>query len=132
MVDPFLAGAIAAGAAHAESRMTETIACGPEAETVDESTGDTVTVTDPQYDGIAQVKYPTLTPSDREASGQQVVETDVVLKMPLSAPILAVGWVVRVSASAIDQSLVGRRYRVTAPPQSGQVTSHRYPVEEVS
>jgi hypothetical protein len=37
-----------------------------------------------------------------------------------------------VLASSVDPSLVGRKFRVAGNAQAGQVTSHRYPVEEVS
>jgi hypothetical protein len=132
MLDPQLNSALAAGAARAESRMTETVVAGTEIETVDPDSLQTIVTIDAIYSGTAQVKYPTLTASDRQAGGQQVSDLSLVVKLPTKSVILPKNTIIKPTGSTVDESLVGRRYRVTGAPQSGQVTSHRYPVEELS
>jgi hypothetical protein len=126
------ASVIARGRVFQEESFSDVIAAGREVETVDEDTGATVRVMYAVYSGPALVKYPTLTSSSRESGDQQYESTDIVVKVPIDAPILPGGTIIRPTASGFDASLVGRRYRVKAWPQSGQVTSHRYPVEEIS
>jgi hypothetical protein len=130
MIDPGLAFALAAGATHAESRMTEAVKVGPLVEVEDPTTYEMVKTVQADQIGIAQVKYPTLTVSERDLPGSQVGIGDVVVKRPVSAPISPVGHWFEVTASSIDPSLIGRRYRIKSAPQSGQVSSHRYPVAE--
>jgi len=56
-----------------------------------------------------------------------------VLKVPVGAgPEIREGDLVKVTASTADGTLMGRWYRIKAFPQSGQVTAHRYPIEEAS
>jgi len=130
--DPILMEALDAGRAAAEARMTETIIAGVETEAVDPDTLETITIVTPTYAGPALVKYPTLTVSDQDAGGQQYTAAQVTVGVPVSAGVLPVDSIITPTASTVDQSLIGRRYRVTAAPQSGQVTSHRHPVEELN
>jgi hypothetical protein len=128
-----LLGSLAMGRAQAESRMTETITAGPFVETIDPSTLATVrTITTTSYTGPARVKYPTLTVSERDSGGQQYAAVDIVVSVPMSGARIPVGALVTVTASTVDGSLVAREFRVKASAQSGQVTAHRYPVEELS
>ena len=130
MIDAQLAFALAAGAARSESRMTETVKVGPLVTVEDPITLEQVETVRADQAGVALVKYPTLTVSERDIPGSQVAVGDIVVKRPASAPIAPVGHWFEVTASSIDPSLIGRRYRIKAAPQSGQVTSHRYPVSE--
>lgn len=122
------------GQAAAKARMTETVAVGPFTEHVDrDSLATTRTFDGTVYADIGQIKYPSLTVSEGVAVSQQVTSADVVLKVPAgAAPLVREGHLVRVTASSIDGTLVGREYRVKAFPQSGQVTAHRFPIEELS
>ena len=127
-----LLGALSMGRAQAEARMTETVKAGPLVRVEDPTTLEMVDTVRADQVGPALVKYPTLTVSEREVPGAQFGVADIVVKRPVTAPVLPVGQWFEVTASASDPSLVGRRFRVKAAPQSGQVTSHRYPVSEES
>jgi hypothetical protein len=124
-----LAGTLGFARSMAEMTMTETIQSGTEKEGINPSTRKTELVFTVEYDGPAQVKYPALNSSTREAGGQQYELTSVVVKVPASAAIIPPNRIIRVTASTVDPSLIGRRYRVKDDPQSGAVSSHRYPVE---
>lgn len=84
------------------------------------------------YEGPARLKWVSTTVSDGDAAGQVIATQDVVLKVPVTAPRLAVSAVVTVLSSSIDPGLAGRKFRVRGRPASGQVTAHRYTVEEIS
>ena len=122
-----------AGRQFQEDSFTETITAGVFAKTVDPDTLETIrTMVTEIYTGAALVKYPTLTVSEREAGGRQYAAGDIVVKLPIGAFLLPLDTVIIVDDSSADPSMIGREYRVKARPQSGQVTSHRYPVEETS
>jgi len=129
-----VSGALFMGRRMAESRMTETVTVGVYTDGTDPVTGDpTRVLATSHYAGVGQIKYPSVSVSETSGSGQQVASADVVLKVPVeSAPDVRAGDEVLVSASTADGSLVGRRFRVKAWPQSGQVTAHRFPLEELS
>lgn len=128
-----IAGVLGMGRRMAVSRMTETVTVSVESKSTNPSTGDPVrTVSSPVYSGVAQIAFPSLVVSERDVQGQQVAATSPVLKLPVSVGVVLTGHVVRVTASTSDASLVGRWFRVKSPPQSGQVTAHRYPLEEVT
>jgi hypothetical protein len=82
--------------------------------------------------GPALVKYPTLAVSERQIPGVIAAVVDIIVKRPISVAIVPVGHWFEVTASSSDPSLVGRRFKVKGTPQSGQTTSHRYPVSEES
>ena len=80
-----------------------------------------------------RVKYPTSTVSESTAVGQRFAEQDVQVHVAVgAAPLVCADHFCRVTASVVDPGLVGRVYRVKGSPQAGQVTAHRFPVEEVS
>lgn len=128
-----LTGVLGMGRAQATMRFTETL-------TVFYTTrvlGSDGLYTDtevPLYSGVAgQVKFPTLTVSEREQGAQVPAVQDVVIKVATaSTPNVAVNHLWRVTASTADVSLVGRVFRTKGLPQAGQVTSWRYPVEQVA
>lgn len=116
------------------TRMTETVEVGTFTEAVDPDTlATTRTLGATVYADKGQVKYPSATVSESTAAGQQVGAVDIILKIPVGAgPNIRAGHLVRVTASTVDASLVTREFRVKAWPQSGQVSAHRYPLEELS
>ena len=121
---------ILAGRKFNEDLMSETIIVGPLIEAEDPVSLEMVkTIQEDQF-GAASVKYPTLTVSERELPGAQVGIGDLLIKRPSSTPVSPVGHWFEVVASTVDESLVGRRYRIKAAPQAGRTTSHRYPVVE--
>lgn len=115
-------------------RLTETFDVYTVAEVLNESTGLMEDVETVAYADVAgQVKYPTLTVSEREQGAQVPAAQDVTIKVAVGAtPNVVVNHFWRVTASTVDPGLVGREFRTKGEAQSGQTTSHRYPVERVT
>lgn len=113
--------------------MTETVTIGVFEVGTDPVTFDPVRVlVEERYSGKARVKYPSSTVSDSSSTSQVVVDQDTLLSIPTGSPDAFEGDEVRVDASEIDPSLVGRVYEIKGRPQAGQTTSHRYPLRELS
>ena len=132
-----LAGALALGRGHASTLFTETLqffahgAVTINPETLAETATDTVLFTVPGR--IKFLSMNSLTPTEVETSGQVIaVQNTFAVVAVGSTPDVAADHFVRVTASTADSTLVGRVFRVTGLPQSGQVTAHRYPIEEMS
>lgn len=120
---------LARGRRFQERGFTEEIEAGEWTETVNEKL-ETVTTFAGGYAGRAQVQYPDISVDERVASGQQFTAVDLIVKVPVGEDIIPEGTIILVTASTIDESLVGRKFRVKGAPQSGYVTAHRYPVVE--
>jgi len=119
--------------AQAESLMTETVQVGTFADGTDANLNAILTLTAEHYTGMGQIKFPSLAVSDRVAASQQAASVSAVLKVPVgSGADIRPGDRVLVTASTSDESLVGRSFRIGAWPAAGQVTAHRYPIEEWS
>lgn len=129
-----LQGVLGLGRRQAESRFTETFKVFTETETLNESTGLYETVEVTLYADLrGRVKFPSLAVSEREQGGQVPAVQDVAVHVAVgSAPLVVVDVLWRVTASDVDSSLVGRVFRTKGLPQAGQVTAHRFPVEQVS
>ena len=127
-------GALTMGRSMAASRFTESLQFfSADGVTVDPDTLNEVEAITVLYTVPGRVKYPTLTVSERSSVGQVFAAQSVVVHVAVgSAPNVVTNHFVRVVASTSDSLLVGRKFRVSGSPQSGQVTSHRFPVEEVS
>ena len=121
---------LAQGRAKVAESFRETITAGKYVETVVDTQTVRTLVGALHYSGPASIDFPTLTASETDVASQTQVEIDVTVKTPVSAAIPP-GDIVIVTASTSDAGLVGREFRVKAPPQSGQVTSHRHPVVEL-
>lgn len=116
-----------------ERRMTETVQAGPYKSGTDATTGDAMnTITSTAYAGKGRIKYETTMVSDSDTSSQTVASQRLILSIPTGSPRLNDGDGVTVSASLADELLVGRFYTVEGSPESGQTTSHRYPLKELS
>lgn len=129
-----LHGVLALGRNHAASTFTETLEFFErggkqiDPDTLNEADVETVLVT-----VSGRIKYAATSSNDSVASGQPVVAQRLTAAVPVgSTSGVAVDHFIRVTASTVDSSLVGRVYRVAGLPQSGQVTAHRYELEEVS
>lgn len=129
-----LAGALRSGRRQAESRFTETlefyvdggIVTNPD--TLVDTRSTTVLHTVP-----GRIKYPTATVSQSAAVGQSFATQDVQAHVAVgSTPSVRPDHFCRVTASTVDPGLVGRVYRVKGSAQAGQVTAHRWPLEEQS
>ncbi len=128
-----LGTALGMGRRAANARMTETVTVGRWTETRTTGSLDpTKTLAETYYSGAARVKFPAASAVVRAPAGQQVVETNIVLSLPSGSAAVPTGALVKVTASTVDGSLVGRFFRVDGPAQAGQTTAHRYPVVEES
>lgn len=129
-----LDGALSFGREYTVSRFTETFEVYTETKTLNNTTGEYTTTRTLFYEGLAgQVKFPTLTVSEREQGSQVPAAQDIVIKVAVgSATNVKVNHLWLVTASTVDASLVGRVFRTKGLAQSGQVTAHRFPVESVA
>ena len=128
-----LAAALPLLRAEAESRMTETVIAGTFKDGTDEN-GDATRVPDAvRYEGRGRIRYGSLAASnDLNQVAQPVVMQSPFLSVPWGSPRLFEGDDVVVPASGSDPLLVGRTYRVAGNAVIGQVTTHRYPLIELS
>jgi predicted amidohydrolase YtcJ len=106
----------------------------------------TVTKSEPDADGVVvetevtvypavtgRWKSATMNVSEREQGSQVPAVQDTHIHVAVGAtPLVGVNTLWRVTASTADPSLVGREARTKGLPQAGQVTAHRYPVEEAN
>jgi hypothetical protein len=121
------------GRVHAEARMTETIRFYSVTGTVvNPTTLVSVDTTVEHYNGPARVHYPTSAVQQTDPGNQFVALQDLTISIPASSAAVPADAIGVVSASTTDASLVGRKYRVKGAPAAGQVTAHRFPVEEIS
>lgn len=120
-----------AGRAMAESRMTETVTVGLFKDGTDENGDATRVLVTERYSGIGRIKYPSLAVSDRQEPSQPVGVQEPYLSIPTGSPALFEGDEVHVTASTVDDLLVGMTARIAGVPQSGQTTAHRYPLKEL-
>lgn len=116
-----------------EARMTEVVEAGLFTDRTDETTGDPIRelVTE-RYTGKARIKYESLTVSDSDTTSQSVASQKPMLSVPSGSPAIFEGDEVRVISSTADGLLIDRFYTVDGAPQSGQTSSHRYPLTELS
>jgi hypothetical protein len=129
-----VSGTLAWGRSQAATRFTESLRFySSDGVTVDPDTLDDVEATTVLHTVPGRIKFPTLTVSERSAVGQVFATQQVNVHVAVgSTPSVHVDHFVVVLASSVDSALVGRKFRVAGNAQAGQVTSHRYPVEEVS
>lgn len=125
-----IASALPVLRAEAESRMREVVQVGSFRDGVDEATGDPtrVLVTE-RYSGPARVRWGSREVTNANAPLMPITVQEPYLSVPFGSPLLRDSEVL-VTASE-DPVLVGRRFRVQGYPVAGQVTAHRYPLEEL-
>lgn len=117
--------------AEAESRMGELVTVGKFAERTDEVTGDpVVAVVLERYAGVGRIRWGSREVTNAEAPSMPATVQEPYLSVPFGTVLLRDNDEVRVDASS-DPVLVGRRFRVQGYPVAGQVTAHRYPLEEL-
>lgn len=124
---------ISRGRDAAARRMTETVTVGVFEDGTNE-TGDPIRVPVlTRYESKpGRIKYESLAAQEQDGAGSPVAMQTPHLSVPTGSPRFHEGDEVVVFASAADELLVGRRYRVTGSAQAGQTTAHRYPLEELS
>lgn len=129
-----VAGALSLGRAHASMLFTETLEFFAESGvTIDpvslaETNSKTVL-----YTVAGRIKFPNVNSSEIKTSGQVIASQSPIAIVAVGAtPNVAADHFVKVIASSVDVSLIGKTFRVTGLAQSGQVTAHRYQLEELS
>ncbi|QWY84590.1 head-to-tail stopper [Microbacterium phage Footloose] len=116
----------------AESRMSEDVTVGSFTDGVDEETGEPIRVpVVSRYSGGARIRWGSREVTNADAPMMPVTVQEPYLSVPVGTPLLHDNDEVLVVASESDQILVGRRFRVQGFPVAGQVTAHRYPLEEL-
>lgn len=128
-----LGGTLGLGRSMIAQRFTETFKVFRVTSVLNEDTGLYVDTEVAVYASVVgQFKFPTLAVREREQGAQVPAVQDVTIKVAVaSTPDVEVGHLWRCTASTVDASLVGRVVRTKGLPQAGQVTSWRYPVEQV-
>lgn len=122
------------GRRRARVRFTETLTFVRITESTDPTTHKRVEHREVIAQDVAgQIASDTLMVSEREQAAQLAATQALVAKVAVGAvPGARDGDVIEVTASTVDDTLPARRFRIEGPPQPGQVTSHRYPLSEVS
>jgi hypothetical protein len=129
-----LQGALAMARSATEGNFTESFTFFTSTTIPNPDTLEDVTTETPIHENIpGRIKYPTGTVSESSAVGQRFAEQSVTASVAVgSTPNVLTDHLVRVVSSTVDPGLVGRTFRVTGQPASGQVSAHRYPIEAVS
>lgn len=127
-----IAAALPGLRAEAESRMGELVQVGRFADGVDEATGDpTWVIVTERYAGKARIRWGSREVTNANAPSMPITVQEPYLSVPFGTPRFFDNDQVLIVASADDPILVGRRFRVQGYPAAGQVTAHRYPLEEL-
>lgn len=126
-----LGGALGMGRAQAESRMTQTWEIGTLMESTDPVTFDVTHVLDVVYDGPGRYRSQTWTTSEPMPGKQLVSVQSEELHLPAGTSGITVDMRAVCTACPEDASLVGKVLRVKGRPSQGQVTSARFPVEDI-
>jgi hypothetical protein len=85
------------------------------------------------YEGIGHIVFPGGAVSEISPASQTVAaQTDQVRIPSTATQLVHTDHFAIVTASTVDPSLVGRKWRLTGMPESGQTTAHRFPAEELS
>lgn len=122
--------------AEAVSRMRETVLVGKFTDGTDEETGDpTRVLVEQRYPapgeaGRARIRWGSREVTNAEAPSMPVTVQEPYLSVPFGSPLLRDNDEV-VCLTSDDPILVGRRFRIQGYPVAGQVTAHRYPLEEL-
>jgi hypothetical protein len=117
--------------------MTETITVGSFEDGVAEDGSPTRVPVETKYEGLpGRVRYGTLSASSASTGSSDIAQPVVLqtpyLSVPHGSPRFYEGDEVRVDASASDDLLAGRSYEIAGNAIVGQVTAHRYPLNELS
>lgn len=126
-----IAAALPVLRSEANSRMHESVQVGQFKDGVDEETGDpTWELVTERYTGPARIRWGSREVTNADAPSMPVTVQEPYLSIPFGSPLLRDNDEVLVTVSE-DPILVGRRFRVQGYPIAGQVTAHRYPLEEL-
>lgn len=116
----------------AESRMRDACTIERPGAPIPDGRGGTTRPMTTIYEGKCRVQHIVgRTLMDPESAGREYVEQTLSVHLPVNAVDVAVSDVITITASADDEFLVGRTYRVEAPSNKSQSTAYRVPVTEV-
>lgn len=117
--------------AQAESRMRDKVQVGIYRDGTDETTGDPmrVLVTE-RYDGKARIRWGSREVTNTNAPAMPVTVQEPYLSVPFGTARFFDGDEV-LCVGSDDPILIDRVFRVQGDATAGQVTAHRYPLEEL-
>jgi hypothetical protein len=111
--------------------MHDSVQVGRFEDGVNEETGDpTWELVTERYTGSGRIRWGSREVTNADAPSMPITVQEPYLSVPFGSPLLRDNDEVLVAASE-DPILVGRRFRVQGYPVAGQVTAHRYPLEEL-
>lgn len=117
----------------AEARFTETVSFFTEDDGIDQITLQPAKVETVIASGVrARLRSATRESRDVEIAGQEPVASKLILSVAVGSVRVGPSVFVRVTASEVDEGMVGVRVRTTDFPTMGQVSAWRYPVEQIS
>lgn len=126
------------GALRADAESLQTDACtithaGAGDGTFDETTGQTTPPAPTTvYAGACRLRVPMLADREQLSGEHQFTTQDAVLSLPMSATDVSVDDLVSITASTLDEDLVGCQFVVMAILHASQVTARRLVVREVT
>lgn len=125
--------AVRAGRRAAEALMVDacTIEHRTTASALDETTGRVTRSATTVYTGPCRVQSAQAQPREVEVAGRTSTTQTLTVSIPVAAAGVRVNAVVTVTASLLDPSLVGRRFRVAGLLHKTHATAQRLQVEEV-
>lgn len=94
------------------------------------STGVVTTSSETIYSGKCRVAVPDTAANMAEAGGQQVVQQQLVVSVPISVATVKPGDIVTISAAPFDAALVNKTLRVRDVPYGSQLTARRLACED--
>lgn len=126
-----LGSTLARGRQAAESRMTDACTITRITRGAMSSSGVIAETSETIYSGKCRVKTLDADASMAQAGGQQVVQQQLTLLVPVSftTPLLP-GDVATITASTFDPSLVGKTFRLRDIPYASQSTARRIRCED--
>lgn len=131
MLGDDIAAALPGLQAEAESRMSETVTVGVYEDATDTNGDPTRSLTYARYQGKGRIRFGSRGVVNANGPSMPVAIQEPYLSLPVTSTLLRIGDELTVTASP-DPGLVGRWFRVAGAAISGQVTAHRYPLEEVN
>lgn len=116
----------------ANLRMSETVIVGKFRDGIDPDTNDATRVLEQErYTGSGRIRWNSREVSDSQTTGSPVAVQEPYLSVPFGSTRFFTDDEVECTAS-IDPLLVGRRFKISGAAGAGQVSAHRYPLEELS
>lgn len=110
--------------------MTDVCTIGKEVPgALDEDTGKRTMTIEPVYSGPCRFRASAVQAQDAEVAGRYLVTQAATLSLPMEGSgAVSKGHVVRITSSATDPALVGKKVTIDGPFASSDATARRFPV----